>query len=526
MGHQDTTGLIDILLVGAGFSGRQRRSIIQTADSEPPGIYQLYYYRKLGYSVRVFEAAPDLGGTWYSNRYPGARVDSDHPHYQLSLPELWQDWTWRERYPGQLELLEYFKYVDKKLDVKKDVSFNTRVVSASFDQQEERWIVVTENGLVVRPRFFVLCVGFAAKSYTPDFKGLDKFEGVWYHSSKWPQEGVDLKNKRVGVIGTGTQRLYIGRCSSTYKRLTGASGVQVIQEVGPEAAHLTVFQRTPNLALPMRQKKLDAEVQAQQKIIYPTLFRRRLQTGSKCDDLNSFSQLNSLIDGFSYDRYPKPLFSATLEERLLRWEDLWAQGGFHFTGENFNDYSTNEDANREIYNFWRDKVRLRINDPKLQEKLAPTIPPHPLGAKRASLEQVCRQFLGAIYMCSYQLQWQSYFEVFNQKNVTLVDLNDCGISEMTSKGIMTEDGVEHELDVLVLATGFDSVTGSLTQIDIRGVDGVTIAEKWKEGVHTYLGLCSVGFPNMFFTYGPQAPTAFSNGPTCIVRPAFVLLFSC
>ncbi|KAJ3869097.1 cyclohexanone monooxygenase [Lentinula novae-zelandiae] len=436
---------LDVLVVGAGFSG----------------IHQLYHFRKLGYSVKVFEAASDLGGVW-SHGYPGCRVDSDHPLYQLSLPELWEDFIWKERYPGWRELNEYFQYIDRKLDVKRDVSFNTRVVAARFDQEINRWIVTTENGLVVRPRFLVLCVGFASKSYTPEFKGLERFEGICHHTAHWPQEGVELKNKRVGVVGTG------------------ASGVQVIQEVGPEVSHLTVFQRTPNMALPMRQKNLDEKSQEQQKALYPSMFRRSKQTGG----------------GFPYERYPKTLFSATLEERLLHWENLWAQGGFHFTVTNFNDILMNEDANREVYNFWRDKVRERIHDLRIQELLAPTIPPHPLGAKRCSLEQ-------------------SYYEVFNQPNVALVDLNESDISEVTSKGILTKDGVEHEFDVLVLATGFDSLTGSLTQIDIRGVDGVSIAEKWANGVYTNLGMTCANFPNMFFIYGAQAPTAFSNGPTCI-----------
>ncbi|KAJ3747715.1 cyclohexanone monooxygenase [Lentinula detonsa] len=441
----DGVGELDVLVVGAGFSG----------------IYQLYQFRKLGYSVRIFEAASDLGGVWF-NGYPGCRVDSDHPLYQLSLPELWEDFTWKERYPSWRELYDYFQYVDRKLDVKKDVSFNTRVVAAHFDQEIDRWVVTTEDGLIVRPRFLVLCVGFASKSYTPVFKGLERFEGICHHTAHWPREDVELTNKRVGVIGTG------------------ASGVQIIQEAGPKVAHLTVFQRTPNMTLPMRQKDLDATLQEQQKVLYPSIFRRSKQTGG----------------GFSFERYPKPLFSATPEERVLHWEDLWAQGGFHFTVSNFNDYSMNEDANREVYNFWRDKVRKRIHDPRMQELLAPTIPPHPLGAKRCSLEQ-------------------SYYEVFNQPNVTLVDLNETDISEVTSKGILTKDGIEHELDVLVLATGFDSLTGGLTQIDIRGVDGVSIAEKWANGVYTSLGMTCANFPNMFFIYGVQAPTAFSNGPTCI-----------
>ncbi|KIK69979.1 hypothetical protein GYMLUDRAFT_236428 [Collybiopsis luxurians FD-317 M1] len=436
----------DALIVGAGFSG----------------IYLLYHLRKLGYSVQVFEAAPGLGGVWYWNAYPGARVDSENPHYLLSIPEIWEGWTWKERFPGQKELREYFEYMDQKLDVKKNISFNTRVVVAHFDVEISRWVVKTEHGRVIRPQFFVPCVGFASRPYTPDFKGLENFTGICHHTSKWPQEGVDLKNKRVGIIGTG------------------ASAVQVIQAIGPEVSHLTVFQRTPNLALPMHQKKLDVEQETRRKVLYPTIFLRRSQTSS----------------GFLAGPQLKNLAAATPEERVLHWERTWAQGGFAFLLENYQDLMLDEDANRESYNFWRDKVRARLHDPRMQEKLAPTIAVHPLGAKRPSLEQ-------------------SYYEVFNQPNVTLVDLNECGISEITSKGLLTEDGLEHELDALVLATGFDSLTGSLTQIEIRGIDGVSIAEKWASGIYTNLGMTCANFPNMFFPYGVQAPSALANGPSCI-----------
>ncbi|KIK69984.1 hypothetical protein GYMLUDRAFT_236433 [Collybiopsis luxurians FD-317 M1] len=436
----------DALIVGAGFSG----------------VYLLYHLRKLGYSVQVFEAAPELGGVWYWNTYPGARVDIDSPHYALSISEIWKDWTWKERFPGQKELREYFEYMDQKLELKKSISFNTRVVAAHFDVEVNRWVVTTEDGRVVRPQFFILCVGFASKPYTPDFKGLHKFRGICHHTSKWPQEGVDLKNKRVGIIGTG------------------ASGVQVIQEIGPKVSHLTVFQRTPNLALPMHQRKVDVEAETERKVSYPEMYRRQFQTPT----------------GNLLDWQPKTLFSATPEERLLLWENIWSQGGFAFILSNYMDLLLDEDANREAYNFWRDKVRARIHDPRLQEKLAPTTAVHPLGTKRSSLEQ-------------------SYFEVFNQPNVTLVDLNECGISEITSRGLLTDDGVEHEFDVLVLATGFDNLTGSLTQIDIRGIDGISIAEKWANGVYTNLGMTCAKFPNMFFPYNVQAPTAFTNAPSCI-----------
>ncbi|KIK69971.1 hypothetical protein GYMLUDRAFT_212946 [Collybiopsis luxurians FD-317 M1] len=440
----------DVLVVGAGFSG----------------VLLLYRLRKLGFSVQVFEAAPGFGGVWYWNAYPGARVDAEIPHYALSIPELWDDWTWKERFPGREELREYFEYMDQKLDLKKDIFFNTRVVAAHFDVDISRWIVKTEGGHVVRPRFFIPCVGFASKPYAPDFKGLDTFKGICHHTSKWPQQGVDLRNKRVGIIGTG------------------ATAVQVIQEIGPEVSHLTVFQRTPNLALPMQQRKLDPEQETRRKILYPLIFRRQFQTPT----------------GFDVEFKPKTLFAATPEERLLHWEDAWSRGGFAFLLNNYQDLLLDEDANREAYNFWRDKVRARLHDPRIQEKLAPTVAVHPLGTKRPSLEQ-------------------AYYEVFNQPNVTLVDLNESGISEITSKGLLTDDAVEHEFDVLILATGFDSMTGSLTQMDIRGIDGISLAEKWASGVYTNLGMTCAYFPNMFFPYGVQAPTAFTNGPSCIEAQA-------
>ncbi|KNZ77867.1 Cyclopentanone 1,2-monooxygenase [Termitomyces sp. J132] len=420
-GHQN----LDVLIVGAGFSG----------------VYQLHKLRKAGFSVKLFEAGSNLGGIWHWNCYPGARVDTDFSMYQLSLEELWRDWNWVEKYPGRQEIIKYFDYVDRKLGVSRDISFNTRVTSASFNTTTNRWSVFTDTGITVNPHFLILCTGFASKPLFPNIPGLDNFQGTVHHTSLWPQAGVDMAGKRVGIIGTG------------------ASGVQVIQEVGPIAAHLTVFQRTPNLALPMNQSLVDVATQTKMKEeMYPILFRR--------------------------------------QERYLLFNDLWSKGGFHYIVGSCNDITSNEKVNAEMYAFWRKKVLERIRDPEMQRKLAPEKPPHPFGVKRHSLEQ-------------------SYYEVFNQSNVALIDLNENPIIEVVPNGVKTRDGVVHEFDVLVLATGFDAVTGSISQIDIKGTDGVSIGDKWKKGLSTYLGMSVAGYPNMFFPYGPHGPTAFCNGPTCV-----------
>ncbi|KAF9267589.1 FAD/NAD(P)-binding domain-containing protein, partial [Marasmius fiardii PR-910] len=285
------------------------------------------------------------------------------PLYEFSIEELWKDWTWTERFPGYAELREYFQHVDTKLDLKKDIHFNTRVVSAHYSPHVDRWDVTTEDGTVAHPRFLVLCTGFAAKKYVPPLLGLEEFQGVCHHTSAWPQEGVPLHGKRVAVIGTG------------------ATGVQVIQEIGPIVQHLTVFQRTPNFALPMVQSKLDKDTQQRRKVLYPTIYRRRLQT----------------IFGYEYDPYPHDLFTVSPEERRLFMEDLWSRGAFYFVVGNYQDVILNEDANLEVYRFWKEKVRERLHDPVTQEILAPTVPPHPFGAKRLSLEQ-------------------TYYEVYNQPN--------------------------------------------------------------------------------------------------------------
>lgn len=443
---------LDALVVGAGFSG----------------LYQLHQLRKRGFSVKIFEAASGLGGTWYWNCYPGARVDSDFSIYQYAMEDLWKDWNYSERFPGRDELCEYFRYVDAKLDLSRDIILDTRIVSAEFNIRTDRWAVTTQYGTIVHPRFLVLCTGFASKPHIPEYKGLDTFEGECHHTSRWPQSGVELKGKRVGVIGTG------------------ASGVQMVQESGPIASHLTVFQRTANLAMPLGQHKIDQKVQAKmKKELQPLILRRRPQT----------------FAGFHFDIIYKSLFDITPEERLITFEDQWSKGGFFFWLGAFEDVTRDQPANDVAYAFWRQKALERINDPEMQRKLAPAVQPHPFGTKRPALEQ-------------------EYFEVYNQPNVTLVDVNENPIIEITPKGVKTRDGAEHELDILALATGFDAVTGSITQIDIRGTDGVLIRDKWAKGVSTYLGMMTTNFPNMFFPYGPQAPTAFCNGPTCVVSGLF------
>lgn len=443
--EQGAPDVLDALIVGAGFNG----------------VYQLYRLREEGYSVRLFDAAAELGGIWYWNCYPGARVDSHVPNYEFSLPQVWEDWNWTERFPSGEELLAYFRHVDQKLDISKDVRFNTRVVAAEYDDEHNYWHVRTEDGHEVRARFFIPCLGFAAKSFTPDLPGLNQFSGPCHHTAHWPRTGVDFTGKRVGVIGTG------------------ASGVQVIQEAAKVAIHTTVFQRTPMLALPMQQRCYTVEDMAEMKRDYPEIFRRR-NNGS-----SSF-----------YDLVPDPrsAMEASPQERTEVFEAAWQRGGFSFWAGTFSDILYNEESNMEAYRFWRNKTRARVRDPVLAEKLAPTEPPHPFGSKRPSLEQ-------------------GYYEIFNQQNVTLVDLRDTPITAVSAHGVECAD-VGHELDVLVLATGFDAGTGGFSQIDIHGTGSLTLAQAWSEGVRTHLGYAVPGFPNMLILYGPQSPTAFCNGPTC------------
>jgi cation diffusion facilitator CzcD-associated flavoprotein CzcO len=435
---------IDVIIVGAGFAG----------------LYLLDRLRSMGMAVQVFEAGGGLGGVWYWNCYPGARVDSSGPIYQYSRDDLWPKWQFSELYPAWQEIREYFQYVDEKLGLGRDIRFNRRVTEAEFDPARNRWIVRSNDGSIASARYFVLCTGLGSKPYIPDLPGLSDFAGERHHTALWPQQGLDMAGKRVGIIGTG------------------ASGVQVAQEAAGMAAHLTVFQRTPNMALPMRQTKLDDDTIRHMKEKYPEIYHRRTKT----------------FAGSDIDFLAKAGFEASDDDRQATFERLWETGGFAPWVGTFNDIFVNEEVNRAAYRFWRDKTRARINDPAVAEMLAPTEPIHPYGVKRPSLEQ-------------------HFYEIFNQHNVSLVDLRTAPIERVTRNGIKTAAG-EHDLDVLVLATGFDAVTGGLTSIDIRGTQGETLKEKWAKGVRAHLGMAVAGFPNLLFVYGPQSPNAFCNGPTC------------
>ncbi|KAJ8519525.1 hypothetical protein ONZ45_g3541 [Pleurotus djamor] len=471
--HSSATQL-DVLIVGGGFSG----------------IYQLHALGKRGYQARIVEAGSGLGGTWRLNQYPGARVDSDVPIYTIGIEELWKEWNWTERFPGWQELQAYFDWVEEKLDINQDVDYNTRVVEAQFDEQTNRWVVKTDKDIVYHARFLSLCTGFASKSYTPDIPGLGSYAGTLVHTNQWPDSGIDVRGKRVGIIGTG------------------ASGVQVIQEIAPLVKHLTIFQRTPNLALPMTQRSLTVEMQEKEKKegLYPFILNRRPQT----------------FGGFHFTPSDKNTFDVTPEERRLFFEQQWAEGGFRFWLAGYADLFLNDEANDEAYAFWRDKVRARINDSHLQEKLAPWKKPHPFGCKRPCLEQVSQDVI--LMEGVHRLTGiQQFYEVFNQPNITLIDVNENGIAEITPRGVLTQDRLEKEFDILILATGFDSVTGGITQINIKGTDGTSIADKWKDHLQTYLGMTTANFPNMFWVYGPHGPTAFCNGPTCGVSFVIVVL---
>lgn len=435
---------LDVLVIGAGYSG----------------CYQLYRLRQKGFNIKLYDAGAELGGIWYWNCYPGARVDSDVPNYEFSMQEVWQGWTWTERFPGWEELRAYFRHVDEKLGLSRDVRFNSRVVAAEFDEEKHLWTVRCEDGHEVQAKFLLTCLGFASKAYIPDIPGLKLFGGECHHTARWPQAGVDFEGKHVGVIGTG------------------ASGVQVVQEASREASQLTVFQRTPNIALPMQQKYYDKAAYAEWKKEFQEIFRLRDTSGGGLWDVNPEK---------------KAAKSVPEEERLQRFEEAWNKGGFQFWAGTYSDILSDIDSNRLAYEFWRDQTRQRINDPVTAEKLAPTEPLHPFGAKRPSLEQ-------------------NYFEAFNQPNVELVDLRESSITEVNGQGVRVGER-QIDLDVLVLATGFDACTGGITRIDLKGVGGALVEEEWRDGVRTFLGIGIPKFPNLLMLYGPQSPTSFWNGPT-------------
>lgn len=398
----------------------------------------------------------------YWNCYPGARVDTKVPAYQFTDTETWDTWHWQEQFPGRDHILDYFKHVAKVWDLYPDIEFNTRVSGAQWNDTQNRWVISTQgkdsNNSIYTCQFLILCTGFASKPYVPAYKGLDKFLGEFYHTARWPQSGVNYKSKRVGVIGTG------------------ASGVQATQAISKEASHLTVFQRTPNLALPMKNPSIDEEENLALRKSMPELIKK----------------IQSSHAGFVYDPMPGSTMNVGEEERLKIYEQLMSTGGLEFWLGNYADMLLSKEANDLAYRFYHEKTAPRIKDPKLAEVLLPKNAPHPFGTKRVSLEQ-------------------GYFEVFEKPNVELVDLSEKSIETFVPEGIQTTDGKMYKLDLVVLATGFDSVSGGITNIDIRGQYG-SIKEKWAKGVYTHLGLSVHGFPNMFFTYGPQAPTAFATGP--------------
>ncbi|KAF2791468.1 FAD/NAD(P)-binding domain-containing protein [Melanomma pulvis-pyrius CBS 109.77] len=436
----------DVLIVGAGFGG----------------VYLMHKLRQLGFNCKIYEAGKELGGIWHWNCYPGARVDTQVPIYEYSIPEVWKDWTWSEKYPGFQELRAYFEHVEKVLDVKKDVAFDTRVVGAHFDKPSSKWIVETEDGRTAKARYLLLATGFAAKRHFPDWMGIDTFKGEMHHSSFWPDAGVDVKGKRVAVIGTGS------------------TGVQIAQETAKTAASVTVFQRTPNLSLPMRQAKLTKEEQQKGKSEYPKIYKNRMTT----------------FAGFQYDFADRNTFDDTPEEREAFYEERFKNGGFEFWLANYKDLLFDKKANTEAYNFWAKKTRARISDPVKRDILAPLTPPHAFGTKRPSLEQ-------------------NFYELMDKPENEVVDIKKTPIVEVTETGIKTEDGKVREFDVIALATGFDSVTGGMKNMGLKDIDGIQLSEKWKTGTWSYLGMTCAGYPNMFFLYGAQGPTAFSNGPSCV-----------
>jgi cation diffusion facilitator CzcD-associated flavoprotein CzcO len=429
----------DAVVIGAGFAG----------------LYQLFRLRELGFTAQGFEAGDDVGGTWYWNRYPGARCDVESMDYSYSFSaELEQEWEWTERYPSQPEILRYLNYVADRFDLRRMVRFDTRVRTVVFDNQTNRWTVTTNKGDEVSARFVIAASGCLSVWQIPNFKGLESFRGPTYHTGNWPHENVDFTGMRVGVIGTGS------------------TGIQAIPQIAKQADHLFVFQRTPNYSVPARNHQLSAEYQAHRKATYREYRERAKVSGG----------------GHSAILPAKSALEDSHGDRLREYERRWQMGGAPLMQMAYTDLMTNTDANHTIAEFVRAKIRDIVKDPEVADRLTPA--DYPFGAKRLCVDI-------------------DYFETYNRDNVTLVDVRRAPIDEITPAGILT-DGEEYELDAIVFATGYDAMTGPLLNIDIRGRDGTTLKEVWSDGPRAYLGIQVAGFPNLFTITGPGSPSVLSN----------------
>jgi cation diffusion facilitator CzcD-associated flavoprotein CzcO len=429
----------DVIVVGAGFAG----------------MYMLHRTRQLGLSVRVFEAADGVGGTWYWNRYPGARCDVESMEYSYGFAEeLQQEWEWTERYATQPEILRYANHVADRFDLRRDIQFETRVTSAHFDDAATEWVITTDGGETVRSTYFVTALGMLSAVNRPDLPGLDTFAGPTYHTGHWPHEGVDFTGRRVAVIGTGS------------------SGIQSIPLIAKEASELFVFQRTASYSIPAHNQQLAPEFIDEIKASYPEFRAANRQ----------------MVPGFG-SRIPHPELSVlevTPEERERIFEERWSYGGLPFLSS-FNDLLLTPEANEHAAEFVRNKIRSIVHDPATAELLCPTTR---IGCKRLCVDT-------------------GYYATFNEPHVTLVDIGSDPIERVTETGLVVA-GTEYTVDDIVFATGFDAMTGSLLKIDIRGRNGERLADAWEHGPLTYLGYGVAGFPNMFVITGPLSPAALTN----------------
>lgn len=434
----EVSEVLDAVVVGAGFSG----------------LYMLIRLRELGLKCAVIEKADDVGGTWYWNRYPGARCDIDSVDYCYSFsPKLLKEWRWTERFATQPEILRYLEFVAETFDLKRDIRFSNTVLSAEFDENYDTWLVNTSKGERIKARYLVMAAGNLSEPKRPDIQGADQFMGNEWHTSKWPKDGVDFTGCEVGIIGTGS------------------SGIQAIPIIANQAKHLYVFQRTPNYSMPARNAPLEP------KYVEEVLadFEKRRETSRRSDAGTPFPPSN------------KATFEVSDEERNAMFEAGWERGGINSLSYAFNDFFTNEQANQEAQNFARKKIQEIVRDPITANSLSPM---HHIGTKRTCVDT-------------------NYFDTFNRENVTLVDLRSDPIQEITAHGVTTKSR-KIKLDSLVYAVGFDAVTGALNAINIVGRGGQRLRDAWNDGPATYLGLTVSGFPNMFLVTGPGSPGVLSN----------------